>query len=449
MDRRQLLLSGAAALIGCKAPPSPSDTDGEPPTPADPREPSPPPHEPAGEPDLTVFPLGVLVGDPTVDAAEVRVRSTLADFELVVFGWNEGWTEVQRVPVTTGSVTASARITGLEAGQPYCVHAEAGSARSAVTRFRTAPAAGTSYALRIGASSCFGFTNAALANLEHTVGADLDVFLQLGDYVYADGSTTVEDYAAVWERYLRRPGARALTTSTALVHTWDDHEVSNNWTLEPDRGDSITPALLADATDVWRQMIPMGPGLGGSGVWRSVRWGDVAEFFVLDCRGERHGNGLVSPEQLAWFERAMAASTAVFKVVLSSVHLTDHTELFSVVQEADRWQGHPSQRASLVATCVNTPGTLVITGDMHFGAVQRVDAEGPGNGLWEIAAGPSGSRLIPLAGILEITGMPAQYELLVEAWSWCDLRLDPNTLRVSVDFIGDDGAVIDRRELQL
>ena len=146
----------------------------------------------------------------------------------------------------------------------------------------------------------------------------------------------------------------------------------------------------------------------------------------------------------------MAASTAVFKLVLTSVHLTDHTELFSIAQEQDRWQGHPEQRARVVATCVNTPGTLVISGDMHFGAVQRVDPEGaPGQDLWEVAAGPSGSRIAPAAQIAEVAGFPAQYDLLLEAWTWCDLRLNPGDRTVTVDFVGDDGSILDSRELAL
>ena len=110
MDRRQLLL-GAAALIGCKGTPSPSDTDAEPPVPAPDREPSPPALGPAGEPDLHVFPWGVYVGDPTVDGVEVRVRCTEAAFELVVYAWDGGWTESQRLPLVPAEVTASTRIT--------------------------------------------------------------------------------------------------------------------------------------------------------------------------------------------------------------------------------------------------------------------------------------------------------------------------------------------------
>lgn len=450
MNRRQLLLSGAA-LIGCKgATPTDSDTDLPPPTPAPERDPSPDRLVPAEAIDLVAFPWGVLVGDPVAGSCEVRVRTTEGSIELALFLHDGDWTEVDRQTLVVDGPSAAHRFTGLVEGAAYCIVAFGGTGRSEVTRFRTAPAAGEQHVVHIGASSCFGRTNGGMPNLTYTADADLDVFLQVGDWCYADGAVTEAEYVDKWDSYQDREGPRALARATGIVHTWDDHEVSNNWTLEPGTDDSITQEHLEAGVAVWNQVIPRSEGQGVFGVWRSLKWGDIVELFVLDCRGERGPDGLLSEAQLAWFEDAMAASTAVFKLVLTSVHLTDHTELFSIVEQQDRWQGHPAQRARVVATCVNTPGTLVISGDMHFGAVQRVDPAGaPGADLWEVAAGASGSRIAPAAQIAEVAGFPAQYDLLLEAWTWCDLRLDPGTRQVSVDFIGDDGSVVANRELQL
>lgn len=452
MNRRQLLLSGAA-LIGCKGR-TDTDTDpatAEPPTPAPAREPSPPPYQPAETVDEVAFPWGVLVGDPFGGGAEIRVRTPEPSVSVALYAHDgSAWSEVDRVSVDAHDGAAAHRFEGLDAGVAYCAVAYAHGARSAVSRFRTAPAPGELIELRIGASSCFGLNGGPMQNLTYTPESDLDFFVQLGDFGYLDGSLTTQDYLEAWDRYLQRDGPLALFTGAALVHTWDDHEVSNNWTLEPGTEDSIDQELLDTAAAVWRQVIPMAQGQGPFGIWRRMSWGDIADVFVLDCRGERHGDGIVSEEQLAWFEGEMVASTAVFKLVLASVHVTDHTELFSIAQQQDRWQGYPAQRARLVATCANTPGTLVLTGDMHYGAVQRVDPQGaPGQDLYEVAAGPSGSRLLPAHGIAEVAGHPAQYETLVEAWTWSEIVLNPGDGRVTVRFVGDDGETVAEQVLFL
>lgn len=188
----------------------------------------------------------------------------------------------------------------------------------------------------------------------------------------------------------------------------------------------------------------MREGPGGTGVWRKAAWGPHLDLFVLDCRGERAPGQMVSPEQLAWLTQGLRASTARFKLVLVSVHMTDHFELMSIIADKDRWQGYPQQRVDVVLAAAEVPGVVFITGDMHFGSVQRVDpAGGPGAGLYEIAAGPSGSRLFPVDGVAQaMGGLPAQYETIVEDWSWCDIELDPGTGEVMVRFVGDDGTDI-------
>ena len=217
--------------------------------------------------------------------------------------------------------------------------------------------------------------------------------------------------------------------------------MDNNWTLEPDRQGTVSEQTLRAAITTMEAVVPQRRGPDGR--WRSHRWGDDLEFFLLDCRGERNEDGMVSEDQLAWLERELPASTARVKVVLSSVHVTDHFPLIGTIQEDDRWQGHPAQRARLVSLLASVPGTFVITGDMHFGSVQTLDAEGAGAEVLEVAAGPSGSRHLPVDGILDLLGeVPPQYRVVLEEWNWCLFDVDPATGEVSVQFIGDTGEVL-------
>lgn len=61
-------------------------------------------------------------------------------------------------------------------------------------------------------------------------------------------------------------------------------------------------------------------------IWQSQRWGQVAEFFAFDCRSERKPSTVASPDaeymsdrQLNWLFESLVNSTAVFKVLMSSV----------------------------------------------------------------------------------------------------------------------------------
>lgn len=439
MSRRDVLAGGlATTLAGCTPPvATPSDV----PTPE--RDPTPVIPTVEGDPDLDLFPWGVVVAEVLAGSALIRVRAVGVErCNLVVMQHREGvWVELGRPEIVRNGFTCRHVLDGLTGESVYAVYAVRGTRRSRITRFRTAPANQPSRRIRFGATSCLGDGNWDMENLIYAGVHDLDFFALLGDTVYADGSRTVEDYQDVWTEHLRRPAMRNLIASTGLLSVWDDHEVDNNWTLEPGRNWSIEESQLRAAVETLDATLPQRRGPGGSR-WRSHRWGEDLELFLLDCRSERSEGQMVSEEQLAWLESRLPASSARFKIVLSSVHVTDHYSLLSTIEQDDRWQGYPEQRARLVSLLASVPGAFVVTGDMHFGSVQHVDAEGPGASVVEVAAGPSGSRTLLVDAIVEVLGeLPPQYVLALEAWTWCRFDLDPGTGEVHVEFIGDDGEV--------
>jgi hypothetical protein len=154
---------------------------------------------------------------------------------------------------------------------------------------------------------------------------------------------------------------------------------------------------------------------------------------------------MVSGAQLAWATDAIRSSDAVFKVVVTSVHLTDHGPSFGDTDLDQRWQGFPEQRAALIAAAEAAgPGVVLLTGDMHYGGIQRVAPAGePGAGLIEIAAGPSGSEPWPISDwFADNGGVPPQYLALVDTWSCARLTADPVARRLDIELVGDDGAVL-------
>ncbi|MEQ1571347.1 MAG: alkaline phosphatase D family protein, partial [Myxococcota bacterium] len=418
------------------------------------REPEPGPWDPGGTEDLAAFPWSVQAGDATADGAVVSIRTTEPAVELVVVAADgQGWVEVARVGLTPVEGTAQHVLTGLapDAAHRYTFFAGDGARRSRVGRLRTALASG-SRKLVFGATSCLGDADPGWPNLGFVAQHQLDFFVWLGDTVYVDDedTLTLADYRAVWDAALATPTLADTCASTSFVAVWDDHEVANNWVLDQGNAldEGITAERLAAADAAFREAMPQRAGPSG-GKWRSLRWGAVLELVALDCRSERSTDRMVSDEQLAWAVERITTSDARFVVVLVSVHATDHTALMSFVEEEDRWQGYPAQRDVLVAACEQAGAVLFVTGDMHYGAVQRVSPAGaPGQDLYEVAAGPSGSELFAVAALGEMVGgLPAQYEDVIDTWSWSRFEVDPGLGTIRVQMIGDTGEVLIDRTL--
>lgn len=458
---RRRFIAGASALAVASTLPGCGGASGEAPggpgpQPAPDRADEPPPWEPAGTLDPEAFAWGVQSGDVTGDSALISVRTLEPTVDLtVVVASGDDWIEHE---VQTGlqpvEEVLQLELTGLQPDTAYrlVLHSADGSRRGDVGRIRTAPTSG-SRRLVFGATSCLGSDNPGWGSLERLAEQQLDFVLLLGDTVYADGSVSIGDYRAHWRQALSNPALRALLASTSMIATWDDHEVANNWTLgEGDAlQDVVTPEQLDDAVAAFREALPQRRGSAGSGLWRALSWGPDLDVFLLDCRGERGEEQIVSEAQLTWITEALRASTATFKVVASSVHLADHDALLGPAQAQDRWQGYPGQRERLIEACAEVPGVVVLTGDMHYGALQRLDPEGGvGDQLWEIAAGPAGSGLFLIEALGALLGqLPPQYAITIEDWSSCLCVLDPGLGTLTVSFIADDGAVLASDELQL
>lgn len=445
VQRRAFLsgLTAAALLPACAKDKAPSDSDTAAP-PAPDRAPEPAPWVAEGTVDLTAFPRGVWVGDPAETSAILTSRTAEAEVSLVLMAaeGDTGWVEAQRqdglVPDADGLLRLE--LTGLSADTAYSVAllSADGARRAEVTRFRTAPAlTAASRKLRLGATSCMGGSSPDLLNLGFVQQEALDLFLFLGDFVYADGSKVAADYRAYYDRTMARPTVQGVAAGSAVVAIWDDHEVNNNWYF----GQNVTEDQYAEALRVYRESLPQREGPSG-GLWRAVRFGPDLELFVLDCRSERDPDApkIMSDAQLAWAIDAIKASDARFKLVLTSVHITDHSPLFGSLEAKDRWQGYEAQRLALLDGVSGVEGVVFITGDMHYAGVQiPSDAGVPGSDRLEIMAGPSGSRINELVAFFE---PHERYPLLIAAWCWALIELDPGVGEVYVRFIGDDGAIL-------
>jgi phosphodiesterase/alkaline phosphatase D-like protein len=419
---------------GTPAPPPPTGPGPEPPFPWD----------PPGDEDLDRFPCGVQTGDalPTAVLVSVRTDEPVVGLALAL-GVEDGWQDALSVEaLAPEDGVLQVELDGLVPDSTYSVviTVRAEGVRSSVARFRTALPPGASRPLRIGATSCLGSPGAPWRNLSRVAEQKLDVFLLLGDTIYADeGLLPAGRWDEKWADALATEGLRAVTASTSVVATWDDHEVDNDWSWD-------APGMPQDALDAlaaFRRSIPMRDGPGGSLLWRKLSWGDAVDLFVLDCRGERRGGDYVSPEQMAWLKDGLSTSTARFKLILNSVPITDMDAVYLGIGAEDRWDGHPAQRSEILDHVADRglTGVLWVAGDFHWGAVATVGRPGTRHEAQrEVFCGPSGSVTNPLAAVARAP----QFDPVVARWNAVVFELDPAAGTVRVVFEGNEGPLAER-----
>ena len=364
LHRRQFLAGAPALLLACKVDPSDS---GKAPEVTPERSPEPPDWEPPGVLDETAFAWGLQAGDATTTSVWLSFRSVPTQVEVVVVeGAGDAWVEIHRESLERVDETRQFLLEGLKPDQVYrwAVYDPSTGNHSRIGRFRTAPETGTRRVLRFGATSCLG-GNEPWPNLSFAAGEAFDFFLLLGDTVYADGASTLEDYREYWRHAMTVEGLKAVTASASVVATWDDHEVGNNW-----KRDTLADGQYDAAFQAYRESLPQGTGDQGQ-IWRTLSFGDMVELFVLDCRSERTESLYLSVEQMDWLKQALSESKARFKLILNSVPINDYTDMFGVALDDDRWQGYPAQRSEILAHIADNaiPGVLWISGDVHHGMI--------------------------------------------------------------------------------
>jgi alkaline phosphatase D len=392
-----------------------------------------------GPDDRTAFPMGVQTGDPTDTSLVVWTfcpGATQLTLHVALFDGTT-WQAVQPITVGVGPDGYVHHTLGaLPADQPLAVQfVDAKGAASAIGSARTAPSPDALVEVYLGATSCLDQSHGEFPSLDEvrTLGR-LDAMLWLGDTVYADGNVALEDYRALWQEQLSKSTFQRCFAEVPGIWSWDDHEVGNNWDPQ-----SIDPTQLDNAVTAFHETVPLPDEVRTTRtLWRSLRFGATVELFVLDCRGERHFDEghYVSPQQLQWLMESLSASDAVWKVVATSVPITDMPPLWDVAEaHLDRWDGFPgTQRADLLAHIRDSQlsGVFFVAGDLHQTTVSRVDPPGgAGEGLLEVMAGPGGSFRNAIARTLD----DEQWLYADADWSATRLTFRPDgTARIQVAY---------------
>jgi alkaline phosphatase D len=271
-----------------------------------------------------------------------------------------------------------------------------------------------------------------------------DVFIHLGDTIYADqplksevtlddGSIwrnlvteaksrpaqTLDDFRGCHRYNLQDEHMRRFNAEVSQVALWDDHEVRDNWwpsqRLAADApSDEKSVALLAArAKRAFLDYLPLRINpVESERIYRAWRHGPALEIFALDMRSYRGPNStnrqtsaseetaLLGDAQVAWLERALAASPATWKLIASDMPLglvvPDAGGRFEAV--ANREPGAPLGRELEIARLLKfikdrrIRNVVWITADVHYCAAHRYAPNGAGftefDPFWEFVGGP-------------------------------------------------------------
>lgn len=242
---------------------------------------------------------------------------------------------------------------------------------------------------RIAFGSCINTNEHPM--LERTLTLPFDLFVLLGDNIYAD----TKDPAVMAEKYrVRKEGSfiQGLRRKAPLLATWDDHDFGGN-----DAGASYpmkaeSQKLFLDFMDVPAES----PRRRREGIYDAAIFGPAGkrvQVILLDTRsfrsdlatGENHvvpsgGRYVPHPDpdatmlgaaQWAWLEEQLRVP-AELRVVASSI------QFISEFSGAEAWANLPREKRRLLDLLEKTRanGVLFISGDRHWAELSRLDRQG-------------------------------------------------------------------------
>ncbi|OYX81010.1 MAG: alkaline phosphatase [Brevundimonas sp. 32-68-21] len=261
-----------------------------------------------------VFPLGVASGDPAPDGFVLWTRlavDPVAPDGLggmggpVAVRWDVAADEAFNRIVASGEAVADRadahslhiEVEGLRPDRPYWYRFTAQGQQSPVGRTRTAPAPNADIdRLRLAVASCSNWESGYFSAYGHMADEAPDLTLFLGDYIYeytrtgAQAANVVRPYgleeattlAGYRNRYaLHRTDAdlQRLHAVAPCLAVWDDHEIQDDYSGVWSKYKAFYEAMPIRRTRLdARLQMP---------IYRGVRYGRLAQFFMLDGRQYR------------------------------------------------------------------------------------------------------------------------------------------------------------------
>ncbi|MEN8583655.1 alkaline phosphatase [Arthrobacter sp. KBS0703] len=399
------------------------------------------------------FTLGVASGDPWPDGFVIWTRLALSPLaedgrggmpsRTVAVGWEVAEDPAMRKvvrrgveqAVTAGAHSVHAELRGLKPGREYFYRFRAGRHISPVGRTLTSPAWNeTPAALAMSFASCAQYEHGYFTAYRRLAEDQPDLVLHLGDYQYeykkgsyvtAGGNprdhegpetVTLENYRQRHAQYKADADLQAAHAAAPWLVVWDDHEVDNNWADEvPENTD---PAQLNDTAPNFRRRraaafqayyenmplrAPTSPAGADMKIYRTVQWGQLANFHMMDTRQYRDdqlaGDGwrrnvqerlaenrtITGAEQEQWLLDGFRKSRARWDVLGQQVFFAERDRNAAADiddMSMDGWDGYAASRRRITQGWVDAKvrNAVVLTGDVHRNWANnvKVDYKNPG-----------------------------------------------------------------------
>ncbi|MEG3085575.1 alkaline phosphatase D family protein [Sphingomonas sp. PB2P12] len=385
------------------------------------------------------FSLGVASGEPEPDGFVIWTRiapNPLAEDGLggnvapMPVRWEVSTDDAFRHIVVRGEAVAQpalasavhVEVAGLKPDRPYWYRFLAAGTQSPVGRAWTAPAITASpAAVRFTAATCSHWEMGYFSAYRHMAAEEDSRFtLFLGDYIYEDSASperlkqavrsygmgpaqTLADYRRRYALHRTDRDLQRLHAAAPCIATWDDHEVQNDysgiWSQDP----AFTPAqfvlrrLTAYRAFCENMPVRLSRVMRGDTfrLNRRFRWGDLAQFDVLDGRqfrsppacidGQKTRRGHMAPiscadladpsrtflgfEQERWLYDGWAKSAAHWNLLVQNLLVAP-----LVVEGSpepliwtDTWNGFGGARTRLLDAMVETKlsNPVTLAGDYH------------------------------------------------------------------------------------
>ncbi|MEJ7769216.1 MAG: alkaline phosphatase D family protein, partial [Chitinophagaceae bacterium] len=251
---------------------------------------------------------------------------------------------------------------------------------------------------------------------------DLDAVVHLGDYIYEGlarrfdptAETLIDQFESThfnrnkqwWLQFFRvRYATSRLDADLQAAHQvhpfitiWDDHEIGNNAWRDGAQGhdpenDGPWEVRKNAAKQAYAEWLPIrGPA---STIYRSIRFGNMAELILLDTRLEgrdqqiynsedptlfANERTLLGKEQKQWLFQKLDASPCKWKIIANQVIFSEFnvqwanfggkfTDKVQQLQNTllDYWEGYPAERDDVVNHIANNKinNVVILSASMH------------------------------------------------------------------------------------
>ena len=385
------------------------------------------------------FTLGVAAGDPTPTSAVIWTRLSPKLYEpngglggeRVSMNWevaeDERFTNIAQkgrataVPELGYSVHVD--VQGLAPDRWYFYRFTLTAGASPVGRLRTTPAADSMTALRFAFVSCQHYETGFYTAYDHlSREGQLDLVAHLGDYIYETSAPgrprqwsspepiTLDQYRWRYAQVKSDPLLQKAHHAAPWIVTWDDHEVDNNYAGLSGENAMVSEEQMhlrrAAAYQAWWEHQPVRVSRAKSwadlNITRTMQWGALAKFHVLDTRQYRTGQScddgtkdvpcgdwgktedtMMGAAQEKWLDDGLSASKSTWQVLANQTRIARYDNKTGAGQSfsMDQWGGYPKAlRRLMTSIAQKAPNrTVAITGDVHSNWVNelRTDFDAP------------------------------------------------------------------------